>query len=364
MKIAYITLHWPRNTASGVGKKIIRQTEEWRRNGHEVRYFSHLHSTNDEEKLVEGEQFFFPEGKGIIQRELGRIIAAKKLLKSVKNYAPDIIYLRWGMYTAPMRHIFSIGPVVLEINTNDKQEHKHLGLALDLYNRATRSFFLRSAKGLVFTSRELTSDQDFTHYIDQFEVISNGINLKGIPFYPAPVNKTPRLVFLGTPGMAWQGINELVRFAAMNPDITIDIVGSDRNDITNPIPSNLILHGYLEGSAFENILSQADAAIGSISLHLKGMEEASPLKIRDCAGRGIPCILPYTDTDLSGIQCEAILQIPNVPGNLTSYSKIVHDFIFDMRGKRIAREEVAEAINIAEKECKRLTFFQQIIDQT
>jgi len=364
MKIAYITLHWPRTAASGVGKKIIQQTEEWRRNGHKVRYFSHLHSTNDEEKLVEGEHFYFSEGKGIIQRELGRIIAAKKLLKSVKNYAPDIIYLRWGMYTAPMRRIFSIAPVVLEINTNDKKEHQRLGVALDFYNRLSRSIFLRSTEGIIFPSRELAKDPAFVNCRKKFEVIANGINLKSLPYYPAPENKAPRLIFLGTPGMAWHGLEELFRFAELNHDITIDIVGSDLNDINNPIPSNVFLHGYLEDSAFEKILMLADAAIGSISLHLIGMEEASPLKIRDCAGRGIPCILPYTDTDLSGIQCEAILQIPNVPGNLTSYSKIVHDFIFDMRGKRIAREEIAEAINIAEKECKRLTFFQRIIDQT
>jgi len=364
MKIAYITLHWPRTAASGVGKKIIQQTEEWRRNGHEVMYFSHLHSTNDEEKLVEGERFYFHEGKGIIQRELGRIIAAKKMLQSVKNFAPDIIYLRWGMYTAPMRRISSIAPVVLEINTNDKKEHRRLGIALDLYNRLTRSIFLQSTKGIIFTSRELANDPAFKAFGKNFKVIANGIDLNSLPHYPAPANEKPHLVFLGTPGMAWHGLNELIRFTKENPDIIVDIVGSDQSDITNPIPSNLILHGYLEGSVFENMLSQADAAIGSISLHLNEMEEASPLKIRDCAGRGIPCILPYTDTDLSSIQCEAILQIPNVPDNLTSYSQIVHDFIFDMRGKRIAREEIADAINIAEKEHNRLAFFQRIIDQS
>jgi len=313
--------------------------------------------------LVSGERFFFPNGNGTFQRELGRIQAAKELLCSVAEFEPDIIYLRWGMYTAPTRRVFSIAPVVLEINTNDKKEHRHLGIALDLYNRLTRSIFLRSAQGFVFTSHELAKDTAFKSYAKKYEVIANGIDLKQLPFYTAPQNEVPRLVFLGTPGMAWHGINELACFAKENPDIHVDIVGSEKSDITETIPPNMKMHGYLQGSAFEDVLSRADAAIGSISLHLNEMDEASPFKIRDCAGRGIPCILPYTDTDLSDVKSDAILQVPNTPQNLIANKEVIHDFIFNMRGKRIKREEISDKIDIAEKEHKRVVFFQQIIDQ-
>jgi hypothetical protein len=363
MKIAYITLHWPRTESSSIGKKIMRQTNVWRNQGHRVRFFSHLHPIENEKDLIAGERYFYPSNKGIIQREIGRIIAAMQLIKAVHAFQPDIIYLRWGMYTAPLRRLFAIAPVVLEINTNDKKEHRHLGIVLDIYNRLTRFIFLQAAKGMVFTSQELTRDPAFTPYIRRYEVIANGINLQDLPSYPAPSNSPPHLVFLGTPGMAWHGLDELIRFAEMNPDIIIDVVGSREQDISAHIPLNMNLFGYQQGQAFEKILAGADAAIGSISLHLNDMEEASPFKIRDCAGRGIPCILPYIDTDLSEVQSDAILHIPNTPDNLVLHGKLVHDFIYAMRGKRLNRALIAEKIDINQKEQKRVLFFREIVSQ-
>ena len=363
MKIAYITLHWPRTASSSIGKKILRQTDKWRDQGHHVRFFSHLHTIENEKDLIVGDRFFYPIDKGIIKREMGRISAANQLIESVCAFQPDIIYLRWGMFTIPMQRLFAIAPVVLEINTNDKKEHRHLGAAMDIYNRLTRPIFLRAAKGMVFTSHELAQDSAFTPYIRRYEVIANGIDLQGLPFHPAPANSHPHLVFLGTPGMAWHGLDKLIHFAEMNPDITIDIVGSGQQDISAPMPSNMTLFGYLQGQAFEKILAGADAAIGSISLHLNEMEEASPFKIRDCAGRGIPCILPYIDTDLSGVQSDAILCIPNTPDNLVKHSELIHDFIFAMRGKRLKRALIADRIDIIGKERERMAFFKEILDQ-
>ena len=363
MKIAYITMHWPRTKNSSIGKKIIRQINEWRLQGHDVRFFSHLYNTDDKFDLIDGDRFFFDANNGLIQREFGRISAATKLINAVREFTPDIIYLRWGMYTAPIQRIFTIAPVVLEINTNDKKEHRHLGIFLDLYNRLTRSILFKAASGLVFTSFELARDPAFTSFKKPFDVIANGIDLHTIPFYSAPANKPPRLVFLGTPGMAWHGLDELSRFAEMNADIEIDIIGSGPEEISGIIPPNMHLYGYLQGMEFEDMLAKADVAIGTISLFSKGMNEASPFKIRDCAGRGIPCILPYKDTDLSDIQTHAILQIPNAPNNLVSHNQEVHDFIFSMRGKRLKREQIADRIDIVKKEKQRLAFFKQILEQ-
>ncbi len=363
MKIAYITLHWPRTASSSIGKKIIRQTEAWRALGHSVKFFSHLHTVKNEEELIESERFFYPNDMGPLKRESGRIAAAGKLIRAVRDYTPDIIYLRWGMYTAPMRRVFSIAPVVVEINTNDRTEHKHLGLGYDLYNRLTRPIFLRGAKGMVFTSNELTLDSAFTPHMKQFSVVTNGIDLQGVPFYPAPANTPPRLIFLGTPGMAWHGLKKLAVLADLNPDIRIDVIGSDPDAVGGLLPANIHFHGYLQGQAFEEMLANADAAIGTISLHLNEMNEASPFKTRDCAARGIPCILPYTDTDLSGLTCDQILQIPNTPDNLQSHSQLIHDFIFAMRGQRLARDVIAHRIDITGKERERVAFFEQVLAQ-
>ncbi len=39
MRIAYVSLHWPRTLVSGVGKKIARQISAWTAAGHEVQFF-------------------------------------------------------------------------------------------------------------------------------------------------------------------------------------------------------------------------------------------------------------------------------------------------------------------------------------
>ncbi|MCD6356102.1 MAG: hypothetical protein J7L66_02355 [Anaerolineaceae bacterium] len=364
MRIAYITLHWPRTVNSSIGKKIQKQIGAWRELNHAVQFFSHLHHIDSNDRLIDGYRYFYNNSQSLIPNELSRIRAARKLIQGVRAYHPDVIYLRWGMYVHPIRQIFNIAPTIIEINTNDFEEHKLLGFAMDLYNRMTRSLLLNNAAGHVFTTYELAHNKSFTKYLKPYAVISNGIDLASTPFYKAPNNATPHLIFIGSPGMAWHGTEKLVLFAQSFSDIKIDIVGLDAISSNLKLPKNITLHGYQVGKNYEELLSKADCAIGTLSLHLiKGMNEASPFKVRDCVARGIPCILPYKDTDLSNLECDQILNIPNTPDNIITHGKIIHDFIQKMRGKRIARQIIKDRIDSASKEKQRINFFLQIYDQ-
>jgi len=363
MRIAYISLHWPRSLSSSVGKKIDNQTRVWRSLGHSVQFFSHLHSPHTNEKLVEGQRFYYQNDKGLLSSEWDRISAARRLLESVQIYQPDIVYLRWGMYVFPMKKVFKIAPTIIEVNTNDYEEHKLLGFPRDQYNQVTRSILLGNAAGHVFTSKELAKDAVFTKFNKPYTVITNGIDLENTPFYPAPDNNPPHLIFIGTPGMAWHGVEKLVLFAQHFPDININIVGYKSINSTSNIPSNMIFHGYQRGNTYKKLLSSADAAIGSLSLHLNSMQEASPLKIRDCAARGIPCILPYKDTDLYDLDCRELLNIPNTADNITTHGVEIHNFVDKMRGKRLQRSSVESRIDIFQKEKTRVDFFNSIFHQ-
>lgn len=363
MRIAYISLHWPRPLSSSVGNKIFEQIKVWRELGHSVEFFSHLHTMEFEEPLVEGQRFYYQNDKNIWSREAGRISAAKNLLKGVSEFNPDVIYLRWSMYVHPMKRIFSIAPTAIEINTNDIEEHKLLGMPEDYYNRITRSIFLGNADGHVYTSNEIAVHPNFSKFSKQYVVITNGISLQTTPTYPAPGNQTPHLIFIGTPGMEWHGIDKLINFAEAYPDIHVDVVGYENTYNEKPLIANITFHGYVQGKQYEKILSNADAAIGTLSLHLKGMEEASPIKIRDCAARGIPCILPYKDTDLSGIKSPELINIPNSSDNLSAHGKEVHDFILNMRGHRLKRTTIENHIDLFNKEKQRVSFFNSIYDR-
>ena len=365
MRIAYISLHWPRPAASSIGKKITQQTAAWRKAGHEVKFFSHMHPFKNPERMVEGSRFIYEIGIGRLggfKTEINRGKAAADLIHAVAAYHPDVIYLRWAMYVYPIQRLFRIAPVVVEINTHDVQEHQLLGTAHNLYNRLTRGSILGGAAGHVFATHELMNLQDFSKYRRPGVVVTNSVDLQAAPFYPAPNNMPPHLVFIGTPGMAWHGVDKLVELANAFPDLVIDIVGLNKIDGVNHLPNNINLHGFLEGAAYEAVLADADAAIGTLSLHIKGMREAATLKIRDCAARGIPCVLPYLDTDFTDMDSSLFLQIPNTEDNIRTHGQAIHDFVYRARGQRATRDMVNNRIDSRVKETQRLDFFQKIIE--
>ena len=363
MRIAYISLHWPRNVSSGIGKKIQQQISTWQKLGHEVQFFSHMYKSAQTEMLLEGKQYPYKIEKnamGFFQTEANRITASKKLIAGVRDYRPDIIYLRWAMYVYPLQKLFQIAPVIVEINTNDVEEHKLLGFIKSKYNQLTRSITLKGASGIVFSSRELANLPVFKLFCKPFTVISNSIDLSSISPLPTPINPSPHLVFSGTSGMAWHGVEKLLPLAEKYPDLVIDVIGYDQISGVTQLPENMVMHGYLTGNGYERVLAQADVAIGTLALHKKGMQEASPLKIRDCIARGIPCILPYQDTDLDDLDTDMILHIPNREDNIDINNQEIHDFVYKMRGRRVPRGLIQGRIDSLVKEKQRLKFFEEV----
>lgn len=363
MRIAYISLHWPRTKNHGVGKKIAQQVNAWRSHGHDVRFFMHMHETGEDE-LIPGEAYVYPlkpGAAGLLQRELGRSGAARRMAAGIAAFRPDLIYLRSGMYVYPLHRIFDLAPVVMEINTNDLQEHARLGWPLALYNRLTRAICLRRAAGFVTVSEELARTPEFARFGKLSKVIPNGYDLTGIVPLPAPANRTPRLVFVGTPNYPWHGVDKLVQFARSYPGLQVDIIGySDLPGGGEP-PPNLRLHGYLKSSAYLGVLAQADVAIGSLALHRNQLEEASPLKTREYLAYGLPLVLPYRDVDLYDLECDFLLTIPNREDNLQTHGDVVRQFAYDMRGRRADAAIVVPRIDGTHKEGERVAFFEEVL---
>ena len=372
MRIAYISLHWPRPLSSGVGKKIAQQITLWREAGHQAQFFMHTHPFPATEPQVLGDYFIYMLGKGLFgaaRREATRSAAMLRLLKAVQAYHPDIIFLRLGMYVFPAERLASIAPVAAEINTNDVQQHQLIGKFLHTYNLLTRSILLSRARGLVCASHELAAIDEFTRFHKPTLVIGNGYNLADVQPLAAPHNPVPRLLFVGSPDSHWHGVDKLPAFARSFPDLEIDLVGYDaipgepvpgNLQPQNLRPQNLRLHGYLRGPAYQAVLQSADAAFGSLGLHRIGLREASPLKTRECLAYGLPLIIPYQDTDLDGVQSETLLRIPNQEDNLVTHGQAVHDFAWRVQGKRVERQLIAP-LDWREKERARLEFFDTLI---
>jgi len=369
MKIAYVSLHWPRTYLSGVGKKIRSQIKSWQDLGNEVVLFMHTHNTPPDTPFLDGKRYIYQRIKkskiDILRTEIARIKAFQKLLNDLKTFNPDIIYLRYGMYVYPLHLTGEIAPFVIEINTNDVSQHKLLGGFYPYYNLFTRGIYFKTSNGFIFTSNELSTHKSFHKFKKPYKVIGNGIDTKNIEILKPPKNKIPRLVFIGSPHQPWNGIEKLPVLAQKHKDIFIDVVGS-RHDCAElggfkNMPDNIRFHGFLLEKDYINLLANADAAIGTLSLYIKNMEEAAPLKIRECAAYGLPLILPFRDTDLDGLYEDTILKIPNREDNIHTHGKAIRDFLYQVKGKRLNTDLVNPLIDLKEKEKTRLAFFQNIL---
>jgi glycosyltransferase involved in cell wall biosynthesis len=360
MRIAYISLHWPRTRDSGVGKKIQSQISTWNAMGHEARLFMHTSRHEPASDLIEAEVVPY-DVRGKLRTEINRSRAARGLVEAVEAFQPDIVYLRYGTYVYPAHRLTRIAPVVEEINTNDLSQHEELGGVHSLYNRLTRGIFLRKVSGLVTVSRELEHSPAFASYRKPIRTIANGIDLSSFAPMPPPANPSPRLAFIGSPGYPWHGVDKLVEFARRFPDLRLDIIGYDDLSGFDPVPDNVTLHGYLSSHEYRKVLANADVAISSLALHRIPLEEASPLKSRECLAFGLPLVLAYVDTDLEDLDCDFLLRIPNKEDNIRTHGEAIRDFALKMRGRRADRSLLAPRIDSARKEEMRLSFFREIL---
>ncbi|MCB9111268.1 MAG: glycosyltransferase family 4 protein [Anaerolineales bacterium] len=358
MRIAYITVHVaPEIMQGGVGKKIKTQMRIWRELGHEVTLFS---LTPAEIPFPEERQFVFDAKTSLLKREANRASGLMRMLDAIREYKPDVIYLRFGLYSYPLHRLFKIAPVVLETNSDDQQEYQKRGTFFYWMNRLTRGLTFGSASGIITPSHELV-DVLLPKRDKPFRVISNGIDLTQAEALPPTNNKQPVITMVCSPGMKWHGVDKLMRFAENTPDVVVNLVGYSEKDIDAPAPSNVKLYGFLDKQGVRDVLAQTDVALGTLALHRNQMQEASVLKVREALAYGIPVVIAFYDTDLHDVKLDTILRIPNTEENVAENSDGIRKFAYEMIGKRVDINSVSPYLDQRKKEEARLEFFKQII---
>ena len=363
MKIAYVTINIASNIMTGgVGVKIRKHVSLWKEMGHVVRVFS---STPEVVPMPDSEQFLFaplihlPVLK-FLTLEISRSRALHRMITAVRKYRPDVIYLRFGLYTFPLHNLFKIAPVLLEVNSNDLDEYRTVrGSFFYWLNRITRNITFSLASGIIPVSGELAVLN--SNFKKPYRVISNGIDLDFYQRMSPPKNRTPVLTIIGSPGMSWHGMDKLFPLAKKYPDLTINIIGYSPQDFSEPVPANIIAHGYLGQDAIKEILAQTDVVFGTLALHRKNMEEVPPLKVREALAFGIPVIVAYTDTDLQHLDLPTILKIPNTEDNVEKNADKIYHFAYDMMGQRVNVDVIKPHIDQRIKERHRLAFFSEIL---
>jgi hypothetical protein len=155
----------------------------------------------------------------------------------------------------------------------------------------------------------------------------------------------------------YQGIDKILCLAKAFPRWSFDIVGYEMR--RKDLPSNVRFYGHLSRSEYESILAGADVAIGTLSLYIKNMEEACPLKVREYLAYGIPTIIGYKDTDFPN-GAPFLLCLPNTPDNVEKNLDRIEAFVLSWKGKRVPRSEI-EHLDLKVKEEKRIIFIEEVL---
>jgi hypothetical protein len=357
LRIAYVAIHLETTyVLGGVGRKIQSQMQVWKSMGHEVRLF--LHSP-DVTSFGDAAIINYSKAGNILKKELARSKALSSLVETVKKYQPDVIYLRYGLFAFPLQRLFEVAPVFVEINTDDVTEYRYRGQFFYWLNRLSRGQILGRCAGLVPISHETANLPQNLRYHKPTCVIANGIDMDALKPIEAPNNPIPRLAYVGTIGIPWNGEDKLWDLASNYSDLTFDMIGFGPQDVPQSLPSNVVLHGRVSVAGVGELLRKADVAIGTLALHRKKLEENSPLKVRESLGYGIPTIIAYLDTDLHGHGFNFLLELPNTEDNIAKNMQIIRDFSYQMRGVRADRQALMPLIDQRVKEEMRLDFFKK-----
>lgn len=345
MRIACIG-RWSETPADPVRAKLHALADEWRARGHEVELFALAPVGYG--RAGGGAR---PGGLAATVRETLR------LRRSVRRFAPDVLYVRYGQFVpslAPLQRAF---PTVVEINADDRAEAAVRGRRL--INAWTRRTLLGRARGIVCVSRELARSVEGLGR--PVCVIANGarLDVAPVPASASADGERPLAVFLVGVPMPWHGLDKLVALAHALADWDFAVVGAGAGALPDPPPANVQLHPPMARAAYAPLLARADVGIGSLALHRAGLREASPLKVREYLAHGLPVALAHEDTDLTADDW-FVLSLPNEEENVAAAAAALPSFLERVRGRRVAREQLAPRVGIAAKEDARLAFMADV----
>lgn len=357
MRIAYLGQMADIATENGISKKIRTQALHWSNAGHAVRYFSLVPTNAAWSGLAPLEVELQTRG-----RFGWRILQSLRLAHRVRAWRPDVIYFRYAYHSAGFPGLFREIPTVAEINSDDLAEYPlTLSAAKLAYHRLTRRRVLGAVSAFVPVTHELAAR--FAEFGHPAEVIANGIDLEAfVPTPPTDATNPPRLIFVGSAGTPWHGLERVAELVEICPGFTIDIIGCTAADCPRPtataLPAALRFHGPLTRTQYEPLIRTATAAIGTMALFRKRMDEACPLKVREYLALGLPVIAAYADTDIAE-SADYFLRLPNNATSLAAERTRILAFIDHWRGRRVPRSAVAH-LDTGVKERQRLAFLARL----
>lgn len=319
---------------SGVGAKLRSQTAAWRAAGHDTFLAVGSRPSTDPVSRQRWQDHgvatsVLSEAGNAALAEFSRHRAGLELAWQLRSWRPDAAYVRFGPYHLGEELILRSGcPVVLEFNTDDVAEYRDRA-PLYWYHRATRARMLRAAV-LAFAPTNAIAAAMSRDLRCEVLVLPNGADTSGVAVLP-PNAGPPAIAFMAGSGSARQGVDKVLRLAALLEDVQFHLIG--------PLPAlaeapNVTFHGLLSVAQYGTVLGRCDVALGTLALHRIGMDEAAPLKVRECLAHGLPVVIAHRDPDAHLFDRWA-LRIPNTEDNVEACARGIHEFVHRMHGTRV-----------------------------
>ena len=167
----------------------------------------------------------------------------------------------------------------------------------------------------------------YTNFDEIFGITSilllNGVDIEEHPARN-PRKKDGSIVLLAVAAMAkWHGYERVIEGMAQyyeengKKNILFKLVG-DGPEIGKykslvqkyGLETKVEFCGKLEGKALDMQYDESDIAIGSLGMYKTGLENASPIKMREYYTRGLPIVYGYEDLGFQGNE-EYLLRLPN-----------------------------------------------------
>lgn len=296
--------------------------------------------------------------RGATQNLLNDARGVRKLAAEVAAFAPTVIYVRWlapvpGLY----RRLRRIAPLVLEIHADDLVEVARSSWLRGAYLRIFRSHELRQASGGTFVVSELAADPSFRMIDGARGVFGNGS-------WVEPRGQTssgrPR-VGISTAAMNdWTGIDRFVELAKELDDVADWVVvcpERESSSIRAVAGDAVRVVGTVDQEGYLAEVASWSVAIGTLALERKSLRTASPLKVRDYLGLGVPTVLPYWDEGIADIEHELLLKLagPAAAPVESIDPQILRDFIGEAHGRDLP-VEISVGASGAEIERRRMSF--------
>jgi glycosyltransferase involved in cell wall biosynthesis len=368
VKLAYI-IRLSTDKLDGVGRKVRDQIMAWRRLGVDARIIVLVNQAGIALDDVPGWRFPMTSRWGGVLDRIQRLVSYLRIPFSLQLWSPDIIYTRNGDRFFGYKWWAVCGAKrIVELNTNIETEVESLlrfgVIDAKEADRRVKQWIkgLNNADGMIAVSHEI--ERENIAYLGEKPsvVVCNSTNFDKIERVVDRCNQgniRPKLVFICANLYEWHGFDKLIELAkAAQDDLDFVVIGEG---LEGEAPKNVKVMPFMPAEKLSVVLASCDVGIASLAMHRAGLNEGSPLKVREYASMGMPIIAAYKETPFYEIETpEWFLELPNCESSPMSHIDDIVAFAQCWKGQSFNPNDARKYFNCDEVEKHRVQFFESL----